>query len=398
MGRPACGAFGEFGGRFVAEALWSPLAEVAEAFEEALGDPSFAARVHGWAEQRLGRPTPLSHLGGLSEALGGAQLWLKREDLLSGGSFCGVVALTQALVAVRLGRTELVGETATGDFGVALGQVGLALGLKVRVFMTRDDMAAEPAAVRRMEEMGLSLEPVEGPARGRRGAMAEALRYVACGPERAFYVTSSLASPDPYPRMVAFGAEIIGNECARQLRERGVSADYVVAPVGSGGFACGLFGAFVQEGSVPGVQLVGVQSGGDASPGKGAASLVRGRVGVHMGTRSFVLQDALGQVVTPLTDAAGMAMPVVGPQHARWMRTGQVQYVELADAEAYAAVRTLARAEGILACLESGYALAYALRLAPTLPEDAHVVVGLSGDGARDLGRLSRTRGEGATS
>ncbi|RAL21521.1 tryptophan synthase subunit beta [Lujinxingia litoralis] len=396
MPSPACGAFGAFGGRFVAEALWSPLAEVAHAFEEAVADPGFSGRLHGWAEQRLGRPTPLCHLGELSRELGGAQLWLKREDLLPGGSFCTLTALTQALVAVRMNRRELVGETATGDFGVALGQMGLALGLKVRVFMTRDDMEAEPIAVRSMEEMGLALEPVDGPTRGRRGAMAEALRYVARAPQDAFYASSSLASPDPYPRMLELGAEIIGNECARQLRERGASADYVIAPVGSGGFACGMFGAFLDQGShSPGAQLVGVQSGGDGTPGRGAASLVRGRPGVHLGTRSYVLQDDQGQVLTPLTDAAGLAMPVVGPQHARWMRTGQVQYVELADAEAYAAVRTLARAEGVLASLETGYALAYALRLAPTLNDDAHVVVGVSGDGTRDLSRLARASAGG---
>lgn len=242
-------------------------------------------------------------------------------------------------------------------------------------------MQRESLNVTRMRRLGVEVSSVDGPSRGRSHAMAEALRQYTRRSEDTFYATSSLASPEPYPEMVGRSLAVIGEECRRQVREGDLEVEYVVAPVGSGSFAAGLFASFVDVGP----QLVGVQSAGEAGGSRHAASLVYGRPGVHLGTRSLVLQDDEGQIIAPHSDAWGLAMPVAGPQHARWLQQGEVHYVTVADDEARQARRQLAGAEGIWASRESGYGLAYALKLAPTLRPDQHVVVGISGAGVREL-------------
>ncbi len=362
--------------------MWEPLEEVSRQWRRIEGDEEFVRRRDQWRRSRLGRPTPLTHLQAWSQQLGGAQLWVKREDLCAGGSFCTTSALTQALLAKKMGKRRLIGETATGDFGVALGTVGTAMGLEVVAFMGRASMQREWLNVTRMRRLGVKVMSVDGPSRGRSHAMAEAMRRFSVGWKDAFYATSSLASPQPYPEIVARALSVIGEECRRQVEAKGLELEYVVAPVGSGSFAAGLFSAFLDE---DGPQLVGVQSAGETGGSRHAASLVYGRPGVHQGTHSLVLQDEEGQIIAPHSAAWGLAMSVAGPQHARWLQQGKAHYVTVVDDEAEEARRQLAAAEGIWASPESGYGLAYAVKLAPTLHPDQHVVVGISGAGIRDL-------------
>lgn len=386
------GRFGRFGGRFVAEALWTPLQEIAEVFESAIADDAFMQDFERLLDHRIGRPTPLTCLSHLSDEMGGGRLWLKREDLCQGGSFVVNLAAACALLAKRAGREWLIGETATGEFGVTLAAMGNALGLKTRIFMGREDREAEPLMVRRMEQLGVELETVDTHFRGRKAACSEALRYWATHSSRAFYCPSSLAAPDPYPRLSSFFLSVIGAETNVQLQRRGCNPEYVIAPVGSGGFAAGLFGEFVPRDMV---QLVGVQSSAEGLSGRHSASLVTGKPGVFQGTYSYLLQSEDGQVLSPASIAAGLSVPNVGPQHAQWAEQGRVHYVAVSDDEAIAAVRQLLEYEGLLVCLEAGHALAYALKLLPTLGEDQDVVVGISGGGLRDLDRLVELEEQG---
>jgi tryptophan synthase beta chain len=388
-GKQNTGRYGRFGGRFVAEALWTPLQEVADAFESAVGDPEFMGRFEMLLDRRIGRPTPLTMLGNLSDRMGGARLWLKREDLCMGGNFTPNLAVAYALLAKRMGRESLVGETATGGFGAALASMGNALGLKTRIFMGRTDRDAEPLGVRRMEELGAEIDTVDSTLRGRKVACSEALRYWATHSATSFYCPSTLAAPDPYPRMSAFFLSAIGAETRVQVERLGCSPEYVIAPVGSGGFAAGLFSEFVDSEQT---QLVGVQGAGEGLDGRHSASVVAGHPGVFQGTLSFLLQDEDGQILAPTSVAGGLSVPNVGPQHAHWAEQGRVHYVAVEDVEAQAAVERLLREEGLLVSMEAGHALAYAMKLLPTLDADQDVVVGISGGGDRDLERLAEFR------
>lgn len=383
------GRYGRFGGRFVAEALWAPLQDVANAFESAVGDPEFLEAFEDLLDRRIGRPTPVSELTNLSEKMGGARLWLKREDLCQGGNFTANLAAAYALMAARMGRRGLVGATATGEFGAALGAMGNALGLKTHIFMGREDQACEPMGVRRMNELGVHIETVDASVRGRKIACSEALRFWGTHPDEFFYSPSSLAAPDPYPRMSAFFLSAIGAETRVQIGRLGCTPEYLIAPVGSGGFAAGFFAEFAADESI---QLVGVQGAGEGLSGRHAACLVSGQPGVFQGTYSFLLQDDDGQILSPTSAAAGLSVANVGPQHAHWAEQGRVHYVAVEDREAYTAVQRLLRDEGLLVSLESGHALAYALKLVPTLDADQNIVVGISGAGERDLERLKAFR------
>lgn len=379
--------FGSFGGRYVAEALWTPLERVAEAFEQAASDEGFLDEFDSSLDRRLGRPTPLTCLARISEHVGGGTLWLKREDLCVGQNFTPNLAIAYALLARRMGCHALVGESATGEFGVALGAIGNALGMKVRVYMGREDQDAEPANIEMMRALGVKIITVDALLRGRKLACSEALRYWATHSDTHFYCPGSLAAPDPYPRISAFFLSVIGAETRAQVRRQGWQPDYIIAPVGSGGFAAGLFSEFILEDQT---QLVGVQGAGEGLDGRHAASLVAGRPGVFQGTKSYLLQDPDGQVLTPASAAAGLSMPNVGPQHARWAEQGRVLYVAVQDAEAFHALDQILEREGLLVSLEAGHALAYALKLLPTLDADQRVVVGISGGGYRDLARFRK--------
>ena len=388
--------WGRYGGRFVPEVLWGPLQEVSRAYEEAMEERRFRALEERWRRDRLGRPTPLTRLVALSEEVGGAQLWVKREDLLDGGSFCGTSALRQALLAREMGKKEIIGETATGEFGIALGALGAAMGLDVTVFMGRAAIQSQKINVERMERLGVHLESVNGSSRGRSHAMAKALRrWASQGQEgRVFYATSSLASPDPYPQMVADALSVVGQECRDQLELEGVRPSALVAPVGSGSLAAGLFQPEIEGESEEGdALLVGVQSAGGEEQKRHAAVLRDGRSGIFLGTHSLVLQDDQGQVMTPHAKGWGVAMPVIGPQHAHWSEEGDAVYRQVDDETAVEARRKLALIEGIDASLESGYAMAEAMEMARDMDEDQHVVVVISATGVRGLGGES-TRGD----
>jgi tryptophan synthase beta chain len=383
-------SFGRFGGRYVAEALWAPLEEIAQALDDALASGALLDRATRWLDQRAGRPTPVTCLDRLSAAHGhGARLWAKREDLCQGGSFCVNAAVFQALLADLMGRDILLTETATGDFGVALAAIGRALDKQVHVFMGREDIAAEPLAVARLTALGARIEPVDSAARGRRSASAEARRQWLARHHEALYCTSMLNSPDPYPRLIAHANRIIGAEARAQARRRGCSPRHVIAPVGTGGFAAGLFRDFLDD---EGVRLVAVQAAGEGlDSAYHSASLLRGRFGVAQGAASIILQDAEGNLVTPFSCAAGLCAAMVGPQLADWVTQQAVAVEAVTDDEARAAALSLLKHEGIIASLESAHALAYALRLLPTLEPGTDVLIGLSGEGSRDLGRM---RGE----
>ena len=385
------GRYGRFGGRYVAEAIWTPLREIGAAFESAVSDEAFLEEFEHYLNHRLGRPTPLSELQRVTDERGGGRLWAKREDLCQGGSFAGNLAVAYGLLARRLGKESLLSETASGDFGVALGAVANALDLDAHVFMGREDYDSEPLRVRQMEQLGVSLETVDSDSRGRKRAGAEALRFWATHSDSHLYSSSSLAAPDPFPRVISYFLSVIGAETRVQLDRKECRADYVVAPVGSGGFAAGLFSEFIDDENVT---LIGVQSAGEGLDRPHSASLVDGRPGVFNGTFSYLLQDEHGQVSRAGSAAGGLSMPVVGPQHARWLEDGRVEYRAVENSDAIAAVRRLAAGAGLQVSLEAGHAVAYALELLGQTEADENVIVGLSGSGMRDLERLAREAAE----
>lgn len=377
--------FGRFGGRYVAEALWEPLEQVAKTFEEAIADPEFLQTYEDWLDRRVGRPTPVTPLHALSDEIGGGRLLVKREDLCHSGSFTINYAIAFGLIAKRMGREWLVGETATGDYGVALASTGAAMGLRTRLFIGREDIEAEDLNMRRIEELGAIIETVDTSARGRKAACAEAMRHWATHSDSSLYCPSSLAMPDPYPRMLSHFLSVIGAETRVQLDRMGAKPEYIIAPIGSGAFAAGLLSEFAEDSDS---QLVGVEAGGDGQ-NKHAASLAFGKPGVFQGTHSFVLQDQNGQILAPSSIAGGLSVSNVGPQHARWAEAGDVHYVTSTNQEAIDGARRLARSEGLIVSLEAGHAVAYALKLLPTLSPEEDVVVGITGRGTRDLDRLS---------
>ena len=391
MGEKTTGRFGRFGGRYVAEALWQPLEEVSLAFDSAMVDAEFIATMEGWLDHRLGRPSPLDRMTHVADHCT-SSLWFKREDLCHGGSFCGTSALLQAFLAQYMGRGRLITETASGDFGVALGSIGAALDMDVRVFMSREDILHEPLAVAQMRTLGVELESVDASSRGRKASSAEALRHWMAHTSTSFYCTSSLAAPDPYPRMLARALGLIGVEARMQIERRAFTPSFVIAPIGSGGFAAGFFSAFLGQSDI---RLIGVQAGGEPQGGRHATSLITGRPGVFHGTLSHVLQDDEGQLLVPYSNASGLCDAGVGPQHSYWSSRGEVQYVSINDAEAREAQRVLAVTEGLTLSLESCHAVAYALKLVEQFEdEDIHVLVGVTGDGRRDLARRSLTQGD----
>jgi tryptophan synthase beta chain len=371
----------------VPEVLWAPLQRLAEVYDEAVADPAFVVAFDRLLDHRVGRPTPLTRLERMTAHLGGGHLWLKREDLCHGTSFCSNLAALYGLLARRMGVRGLVGETATGDLGVALGSFGRALDLEVRVHMGRADMEAEPLQVRRMRALGVELVSVDTQNRGRRAAASEALRDWSSRSEDVLYCSAGLAAPDPYPHIISAALSVIGAEIRVQLERRGLAASHVIAPVGSGGFAAGCFGEFIDD---DGVELIGIQGGGEGVMGRHAAPLIAGRPGVLHGTYSHLLQDESGQIVAPASCAPGLCSAQVGPQHARWSERGAVSYDAVMDAHAREAIASLARREGIFASIESGHALAHAFELVGELDDEAHVVVGISGEGARDRADVDR--------
>ncbi len=378
------GWFGEFGGRFVPETLMHPLEELAEAFEKAWNDPTFRAEWEQLLRDYVGRPTPLYFAQRLTEQLGGAKIYLKREDLAHTGAHKINNTIGQALLTKRMGKSRVIAETGAGQHGVATATAAALLGLECVIYMGEVDMERQRLNVFRMRLLGAEVVPVRSGSRTLKDAINEALRDWVTNVRTTHYILGSVAGPHPFPKMVRTFQSVIGQEAKEQILEReGRLPDYVVACVGGGSNAMGIFWAFLPHEEV---RLVGVEAAGKGlETGEHAASLCAGSVGVLHGAKTFVLQDEDGQIRETHSISAGLDYPGVGPEHAFLKATGRAQYVAVTDDEALAAFELLAKTEGILPALEPAHALAYACRLAQQLPKDAIVLVNLSGRGDKDV-------------
>ncbi len=378
------GYFGRFGGRFVPETLMAALEELEQAYREARSDPAFQAELNALLRHYVGRPTPLYHARRLSAAVGGAQIFLKREDLAHTGAHKINNALGQALLALRMGKRRIIAETGAGQHGVATATACAHLGLECVIYMGTEDMERQRMNVFRMRLLGARVVPVDAGSRTLKDAINEAIRDWVTNVRTTHYIIGSVVGPHPYPMMVRDFQAIIGRETRAQILEQtGRLPDVVVACVGGGSNAIGIFTAFVHD---PEVRLIGVEGGGlGLHTGQHAASLCGGTVGVLHGAMSYLLQDAHGQIRPTHSISAGLDYPGVGPEHAYLKDIGRVEYTAVTDDAALAAFRQLAETEGILPALESAHALAHAVEIARILPDDRIVVVNLSGRGDKDL-------------
>lgn len=385
------GHFGEFGGRYVSETLMPALLELEEAYRQIRRDPAFKKELRDLLSEYVGRPTPLTHAARLSEALGGAQIWLKREDLCHTGAHKINNTIGQILIARRMNKPRIIAETGAGQHGVAAATAAARFGMKCEVFMGAEDVRRQALNVFRMKLLGASVRVVESGSRTLKDAMNEALRDWITNVEDTFYMIGSAAGPHPYPLLVRDLQAVIGTEARRQFqRAVGRLPDVLVACVGGGSNAIGLFHPFARE---EGIRLVGVEAAGcGMDSGKHAATLNAGQPGVLHGSRSYLLQDELGQVTEAHSVSAGLDYPGVGPEHSFLKEIGRAEYVTATDEEALEALELLSRTEGIIPALETSHALAHVSRLAPTLPRDAHIIVNLSGRGDKDMETVAAYR------
>ncbi len=388
------GYYGAYGGRFVPETLMAPLGELTEAYHAARQDAAFQRELGDLLRDYVGRPTPLTCAARLTAVCGGAQIWLKREDLAHTGAHKINNALGQALLARRMGKTRLIAETGAGQHGVATATAAALLGLECVVYMGCDDMRRQAPNVLRMRLLGAEVRPVDAGSRTLKDAINEALRDWALNVRHSYYLLGSALGPHPYPLMVRDFQSVIGREAREQiLRQAGRLPHTLIACVGGGSNAIGLFYPFLED---P-VEMVGVEAGGEGvESGRHAARFAdpeRGRIGVLHGVKSYVLQDEHGQIAATHSISAGLDYPSVGPEHALLHDLGRVRYTIATDSEALQAFQALARHEGILPALESAHALAEALRLAPTLPAEAILLVNLSGRGDKDLETVAQYLG-----
>jgi tryptophan synthase beta chain len=380
----ARGHFGPYGGRFVAETLIHALDELAAAYAHYAADADFIAEFESELKHFVGRPSPIYHARRWSELLGGAQIYLKREDLNHTGAHKINNTVGQALLARRMGKKRVIAETGAGQHGVAAATVAARFGMECVVYMGSVDVVRQAANVQRMHLLGAQLVPVESGSKTLKDALNEAMRDWVTNVADTFYIIGTVAGPHPYPMMVRDFNAVVGRECRWQMPElAGRQPDYVVACVGGGSNAMGIFHDYVAD---AGVRLVGVEAAGlGLDTGRHAASLQRGSPGVLHGNRTYLLQDANGQIGETHSISAGLDYPGVGPEHAWLKDSGRATYVGATDAEALAAFHDLCRIEGIIPALESSHALAYAARLAPTLPREAIILANLSGRGDKDL-------------
>lgn len=378
------GYFGEFGGRFVPEVLIPALEELTEAYRGAKEDPFFQEEFYNLMKCWSGRPTPLYEAKRLNELQGGARIYLKREDLLHTGAHKINNALGQGLLAKKMGKKRLVAETGAGQHGVAAAAASALLGLECVVYMGEEDVRRQAPNVSRMRLLGAEVKAVTDGSRTLKDAINEAIRHWVTNVDNTYYLLGSAVGPHPYPLMVRDFQAVIGREAREQvLALRGTLPDYVVACVGGGSNAIGIFYPFVNDQQV---KLIGVEAGGQGlESGKHAASLVAGKVGVLHGAKSFILQDEAGQIQPTHSISAGLDYPGVGPEHGYLKFTGRAQYTVVEDHLALEAFLLLSKTEGIIPALESSHAIAYALKLASTLEQDQAVVVNLSGRGDKDM-------------
>jgi tryptophan synthase beta chain len=388
----AGGHFGPYGGVFVAETLMPALAELRAAYAAAQADPEFRAEYEYDLKHYVGRPSPIYHAKRWSGLLGGAQIYLKREDLNHTGAHKINNCIGQALLARRMGKPRVIAETGAGQHGVATATVAARYGMECVVYMGSEDVRRQAANVYRMKLLGAKVVPVESGSKTLKDALNEAMRDWVTNIGNTFYIIGTVAGPHPYPMMVRDFQAVIGEECKTQMPElAGRQPDAVIACVGGGSNAMGIFYPYIP---VAGVRLIGVEAAGHGlDSGKHSASLTAGRSGVLHGNRTYLLQDENGQVIETHSISAGLDYPGVGPEHAWLKDSARAEYVTITDAEALQAFHDLCHFEGIIPALESSHALAYAAKLAPTLPKDKLLLVNLSGRGDKDMHTVADASG-----
>jgi tryptophan synthase beta chain len=388
----ARGHYGPYGGVFVSETLMHALEELREAYAHFRNDPEFVAEFEAELRHFVGRPSPVYYARHWSEKLGGARIYLKREDLNHTGAHKVNNTIGQALLARRMGKPRVIAETGAGQHGVATATVAARFGMRCVVYMGADDVGRQAANVYRMKLLGAEVVPVESGSRTLKDALNEAMRDWVTHVDDTFYIIGTVAGPHPYPMMVRDFNAVVGRECKVQMPQlAGRQPDYVVACVGGGSNAMGIFYDYIAE---EGVQLVGVEAAGEGlQTQRHAASLQCGMPGVLHGNRTYLLQDERGQILETHSLSAGLDYPGVGPEHAWLKDSGRALYVGATDAEALQAFHDCCRIEGIIPALESAHALAYAARLAPSLPPDRIILVNLSGRGDKDLHIVSEASG-----
>ncbi len=386
------GHFGPYGGVFVAETLMHALDELKRAYERYRADPEFTKEFEYELKHYVGRPSPVYHAKRLSERLGGAQIYIKREDLNHTGAHKINNTIGQAMLAKRMGKPRVIAETGAGMHGVATATVAARYGMECVVYMGSEDIRRQAQNVYRMKLLGATVVPVESGSRTLKDALNEAMRDWVTNVNNTFYILGTVAGPHPYPMMVRDFQSVIGRECIGQMLElAGRQPDAVIACVGGGSNAMGIFYPYIPYASV---RLIGVEAGGlGIASGKHAASLSAGRPGVLHGNRTYLLQDEDGQIAETHSISAGLDYPGVGPEHAWLKDTGRAEYVTVDDAAALVAFNDLCRCEGIIPALESAHALAHAERLAPQLPKDRILLVNLSGRGDKDMHTVAEKSG-----
>ncbi len=388
----ARGHFGPYGGTFVAETLIHALDELKAAYADAQADPAFMAEFRSELAHFVGRPSPVYHAARLSRELGGAQIFLKREDLNHTGAHKINNTIGQAMLARRMGKPRVIAETGAGQHGVATATICARYGLECVVYMGSTDVLRQSPNVYRMNLLGATVVPVESGSKTLKDALNEALRDWVTNVERTFYIIGTVAGPHPYPTMVRDFQRVIGDECLVQMPEMtGRQPDAVIACVGGGSNAMGLFYPYIEHG---GTRLIGVEAAGEGlDSGKHSASLIAGSPGVLHGNRTYLLQDANGQITETHSISAGLDYPGVGPEHAYLKDIGRAEYVGITDTEALSAFHRLCRTEGIIPALESSHAVAYAMKLAATMSPDKQLLVNLSGRGDKDIGTVADLSG-----
>jgi len=388
----ALGHYGLYGGRFVAETLMAPLEELNTAYLRYLKDPEFLAELESDLSHYVGRPSSLYHAKRLSEKLGGAQIYLKREDLNHTGAHKINNTVGQALLAKRMGKCRVIAETGAGQHGVATATVAARFGMECVVYMGTEDIQRQTINVYRMKLLGAEVVPVSSGSKTLKDALNEAMRDWVTNVDTTFYIIGTAAGPHPYPAMVRDFQTIIGRETKNQcLQQIGRLPNALIACVGGGSNAIGMFHPFLNESSVA---LYGVEAAGNGlATGRHAAPLNAGRSGVLHGNRTYLMEDEDGQILETHSISAGLDYPGVGPEHAWLKDIGRVSYVSATDKEALDAFHELTRTEGILPALESAHAVAYAMQLAPTLTPDQILVVNLSGRGDKDIHTVAAHEG-----
>ena len=380
----ATGHFGRYGGRFVAETLMEALHELNEAWQGYRNDPEFLGELDKDLARYVGRPTPIYHAERWSRQLGGAQIYLKREDLNDSAAHKVNNTVGQALLAARMGKTRLIAETGAGQHGVASATVAARLGMECVVYMGTDDIKRQALNVYRMRLLGATVQPVSSGSRTLKDALNEALRDWVTNVDDTFYMIGTVAGPHPYPLMVREFQAVIGRETREQmLADHGCLPDALVACVGGGSNAIGLFHPFLDDSSV---KIVGVEAGGKGLEGEEhCASLTKGSPGVLHGNRTYLLQDGDGQIKEGHSISAGLDYPGIGPEHSWLKENGRVEYTSVTDTEALEAFQLLCRTEGIIPALEPSHAIAAVAKVAPTMPKDTIILANLCGRGDKDI-------------